>query len=245
MKIDDIIRIALNKTIQEHSQSSYAKSFFWRKVSRERLLHYLKTSVAYEFWMQVHRIAVKRRPWKKDVIPPTLDDLLIQLSKYPVEIDQLVADNEERAYVVRFSNMAIMLTETHADTQLLLWSAHGGGERRIGGVLRDMVEIMVKVNEALNDLPSLVKKVYQASHTNLKSEEILLASAQVLINEMNIPPEIHIITGVDKKGLINTSVSKGGYQKRCKSTLDTLQANILKTITLVTHYRFTGYVEEV
>ena len=65
MKIDDIIRIALNKTIQEHSQSSYAKSFFWRKVSRERLLHYLKTSVAYEFWMQVHRIAVKRRPWKK------------------------------------------------------------------------------------------------------------------------------------------------------------------------------------
>lgn len=140
--------------------------------------------------------------------------------------------------------MAIMLTETHADTQLLLWSAHGG-ERRIGGVLRDMVEIMVKVNEALNDLPSLVKKVYQASHTNLKSEEILLASAQVLINEMNIPPEIHIITGVDKKGLINTSVSKGGYQKRCKSTLDTLQANILKTITLVTQYRFTGYVEEV
>jgi hypothetical protein len=108
MKIDDIIRIALNKTIQEHSQSSYAKSFFWRKVSRERLLHYLKTSVAYEFWMQVHRIAVKRRPWKKDVIPPTLDDLLIQLSKYPVEIDQLVADNEERTYVVRFSNMAIM-----------------------------------------------------------------------------------------------------------------------------------------
>ena len=108
-----------------------------------------------------------------------------------------------------------------------------------------MVEIMVKVNEALNDLPSLVKKVYQASHTNLKSEEILLASAQVLINEMNIPPEIHIITGVDKKGLINTSVSKGGYQKRCKSTLDTLQANILKTITLVTQYRFTGYVEEV
>lgn len=141
--------------------------------------------------------------------------------------------------------MAIMLTETHADTQLLLWSAHGGGERRIGGVLRDMVEIMVKVNEVLNDLPSLVEKVYQASHTNLKSEDILLASAQVLINEMNIPPEIHIITGVDKKGLINTSVSKGGYQKRCKSTLDTLHANILKTITLVTQYRFTGYVEEV
>ena len=244
MKIDDIIRIALNKTIQEHSQSSYAKSFFWRKVSRERLLHYLKTSVAYEFWMQVHRIAVKRRPWKKDVIPPTLDDLLIQLSKYPVEIDQLVADNEERTYVVRFSNMAIMLTETHADTQLLLWSAHGG-ERRIGGVLRDMVEIMVKVNEALNDLPSLVKKVYQASHTNLKSEEILLASAQVLINDMNIPPEIRVMTSVVKTGLISTLVSKGGYQKQCKSTLETLQANILKSITLVTQNRFTGYVEEV
>ena len=58
--------------------------------------------------------------------------------------------------------------------------------------IRDMVEIMVKVNDALNDLPSLVEKVYQASHTKLKSEEILLASAHVLINDMNIPPEIRV-----------------------------------------------------
>ena len=56
----------------------------------------------------------------------------------------------------------------------------------------DVVEVMVKVNDALNDLPSLVEKVYKASHSNYKSEEILLASAHVLISDMNILPEIRV-----------------------------------------------------
>lgn len=245
MRIEDIIRIALNKAVREYSRGYYASMFVSRNAPRERFLHYLDISLVFQFWRNVHLIGQKRRPWKKGYVVPSLDEILEQLSRLPVEISKRKTYGGIRAYDIKFSNNTIQLVDGPDGYGIQIWCIYGNEEEIVGEVIRDMVEIMVKVNEVLNDLPSLVEKVYQASHTNLKSEEILLASAQVLINEMNIPPEIHIITEVDKKGLINTSISKGGYQKRCKSTLDTLQANILKTITLVTQYRFTGYVEEV
>lgn len=121
MRIEDIIRVALNKAVREYSRGYYASMFVSRNAPRERFLHYLDTSLVFQFWRNVHLIGQKRRPWKKEYVVPS----------------------------------------------------------------------------------------------------------------------------VDKTGLISTLVSRGGYQKQCKSTLETLQANILKTITLVTQNRFTGYVEEV
>jgi hypothetical protein len=245
MRIEDIIRIALNKAVREYSRGYYASMFVSRNAPRERFLHYLDISLVFQFWRNVHLIGQKRRPWKKGYVVPSLDEILEQLSRLPVEISKRKTYGGIRAYDIKFSNNTIQLVDGPDGCGIQIWCIYGNEKEIVGEVIRDMVEIMVKVNDALNDLPSLVEKVYKASHSNYKSEEILLASAHVLINDMNIPPEIRVMTSVDKTGLISTLVSKGGYQKQCKSTLETLQANILKTITLVTQYRFTGYIEEV
>ena len=248
MKIEDILRIAYNKTLKDPGCL-----YSFEGMTEEQAKSLVGSDFKYKLMDNILILAYKRRPLLKSAIDNEYMGAIIQeLNDRGVPYTASYSHLDNRAeYLLELKNCNFELYYDAGNVSINPFNFPIFLTKPIPA--SDLVQYLLGVNDLLKDYPSLLDQLWKNNIKVKKSQELIFAAAKVVIKEINLPPGVSIsISSADYYHCdtrILCIVTQNDYpfppyHKSCRSTLDTLKEDILKTLSLVTQYKFRGYVED-
>lgn len=245
MKIEDILRIAYEKTYREKSRSmSFIRLNYWlvSLYPEHERAYFLGLAFIESFLDNIILLAKKRRPGSSMAVK--------EYAKAVVSYMRArggVCSKKNSDTILKLSNMEFTLSGNNLE---LL--APPNCTKRVAIITIppvDLSEYLLGINRYLSDLPSLIEELLTKSRAYQKANDILLSGAKAIAKGVELPAGVSIDLKTDKKGRIlcvATKTEKHGppYHKSSRSYLEGLLPSIQKAIAEVTAYRFTGYIED-
>lgn len=250
MKIEDILRVAYNKTLK-----APGTSMTWSKHSEEELNMWIESDLKSILFENIFRLAYKRRPSE---CFPIGESYLEALMHDFIEAGIRVIENkpsyswQKREFHVQFNNYSAC--RVLYDSGVISFFP---GNRRVDIIkaipISDLIKYFIGVDELLRDLPNLVDKIRKEGQKLGKSQDIIYKSASSIIKNIELPEGVSIQFYLNDFYLRDCRIlciltqndyPFPPYHKTCRSELGTLKEDIVKTIKLLTQYKFRGYVED-
>lgn len=248
MKIEDILRIAYNKAMKDPGCL-----YSFNGMTEEQAKSLVGSDFKYKLMDNILILAYKRRPLLKSAIDNEYMGAIIQeLNDRGVPYTASYSHLDDRAeYLIELKNCNFELYYDAGSISINPFNFRIFVSKPIPP--SDLVQYLLGVNGLLEDYPSLLDWLWKNNMKVKKSQELIFAAAKAVIKEINLPPGVSIsISAADYYHYdtrILCIVTQNDYpfppyHKSCRSTLDTLKEDILKTVSLVTQYKFRGYVED-
>ena len=248
MKIEDILRIAYNKTIKDPGCL-----YSFDGMTEEQAKSLVGSDFKYTLMDNILRLAYKRRPLLKSAIDAAYMDSIIQELKdrnLPFSESYNPIDNRSE-YLLELNNCKC---ELRLDNRYVLINLFNFQIFLIKPIpVSDLVQYLLGVDKLLVDYPSLLNELWINNMRVKKSQELIFAAAKAVIKGIDLPPGVSISISAADYYQCDTRIlcivtqndyPFPPYHKSCRSTLDTLKEDILKTVSLVTQYKFRGYIED-
>ena len=243
MKIEDVIRVAFNKVAKRYNGTHLAQFDLNQPFHKTMITDEVIGSMVGRTLM----LAMKRRPSRNVAINAGYLKRLKNLCREK----KLTSFRSEDRMMVLFKNFHIYFYLQESILRVCVNTTNPYSGHNIQNILpTDLFLLLIGIDNMIEDLDSLVESFHKTSKAAAKSKEILLTSARLLISDISLPEKTSLKLDVDRSERILTIVTQNDYpyppyHKSCRSTLETLREDVLKTIDKVRQYRFRGYVEEV
>lgn len=250
MKIEDVIRVAYNKVKRSFSESVYYANIFSHEYGTiEQSKHYMQVTFVNALWIEVCRLAKKRRAGKHNKPPYSIDDYWTLVSNLSYESDRYTHNLTGKLVIsLKLPTLTFYIEEEEAG---LNGYTPSGNHINISSLPpEDTIMYMIGISELRLHLKYQIDELYVILHAKRLSNMILLQSAESIISCIEKSNDIRVGISIDKNGLVLCVVTQNDYpyppyHKSCRSTLQTLHKDVLETIDKVSRYRFRGYIEDV
>ena len=249
MKIDDILRVAYNKSLKNPGPSmTHADR------DEEDIKQWIKSDYVVSLFENIFRLASKRRPLE---CLPISESYMERLINGFIEAGVSVIKHEpsyiwnKRSYEIQFNNFKIAFVYDSGQISFVPVNQRVYIVNPIP--ISDLIKYFFGVDELLKNLPDLVDKIRKDGLKLRKMQDILYNSAAVIIKDIELPEGVSIRFYLKDFYLRDSRIlciltqndhPYPPYHKSCKSELGTLKEDIIKTIGILTKYKFRGYIED-
>lgn len=248
MKIEDILRIAYNKAMKDPGCL-----YSFNGMTEEQAKSLVGSDFKYTLMDNILRLAYKKRPLLKSAINDKyMGAILQELNDRGVPYTASYSHLDDRVeYLIELKNCNFELYYDAGSVSINPFNFRIFVSKPIPP--SDLVHYLLGVNGLLEDYPSLLDRLWKNNMRVKKSQELIFAAAKAVIKGIDLPPGVSISISAADYYQCDTRIlcivtqndyPFPPYHKSCRSTLDTLKENILKTVSLVTQYKFRGYVED-
>lgn len=242
MRIEDVVRVAYNKAAKSVRTSLYAKMAQVHQVGLLNARVSLTANFLSTFWWYMCHLAHKRRAGRFDKSEPYGEALIKEFKNagYEVKVAEMTRIRSEFA----MSHLTVNVINKSTGAQVYVNPSSMVEDFSVPP--KDLMHYLIALDELYSRIQGIVEEFLDDSMKRYKAEQILLATATTLVDEV-LNEDIHYLLSVDSKGRILCVMNHEKderYRKSCRADLNGLQEAVLKTVPLLTAYRFSGYIEE-
>ena len=239
MEIDDIIRKAKYRA----EKLALRLDHTYRSSLQEQYESLIESALE-EFWDQVHRISHKResyRSMERDFLKKICDELT------KLGVHYFINDVDW----VSLSKIGFTIRPYEDGNDVIVGVLSSYGWNRILPLSvspSDMAKYLVALDKYKSYLEYRVDALLSESIKINKTNELMLLSAEHLIGKKLKDLGVKYTLRIDSRGRILCIMSHSdnlAYHKSCRANIENLVEQVNKTVSILTAYRFTGYIEDV
>lgn len=199
------------------------------------------------FWNEVLAITEEMR-WPEYIYDRSyVDEVLHLLKEQDVDITYRDYPGGGITTYFNFKNVSVYMYQSmDSDIYYIRYNALCNPQSRLSPV--ELVDFMFILDGYMEPFLSAVEEFELSSQKILKSNSILLSTAESVIKTVELPDGVSVKFSIDSKGRILCIATKQGsppYHKTSRSDLMGLPHAVEMAVRKVTAYRFTGYIEDI
>ena len=200
------------------------------------------------FWNEVLAITEEMR-WPEHIYDRSyVDEVLHLLKEQDVDITYSDYPGEGITTYFNFKNVSVYMYQSmdYSDKYYILYNGLCYPQSRLSPV--ELVDFMFILDGYMEQFLSAVEEFEMSSQKILKSNSILLSTAESVIKTVELPDGVSVKFSIDSKGRILCIATKQGsppYHKTSRSDLMGLPHAVEMAVRKVKAYRFTGYIEDI
>lgn len=199
------------------------------------------------FWNEVLAITEEMR-WPEHIYDRSyVDEVLHLLKEQDVDITYRDYPGGGITTYFNFKNVSVYMYQSmDSDIYYIRYNALCNPQSRLSPV--ELVDFMFILDGYMEQFLSAVEEFEMSSQKILKSNSILLSTAESVIKTVELPDGVSVKFSIDSKGRILCIATKQGsppYHKTSRSDLMGLPHAVEMAVRKVTAYRFTGYIEDI